>query len=46
MLSEARLPRGQWDSNASFLLGSLGALLVLFWEEKPLPYVGTLGPGD
>lgn len=24
MLSEARLPRGQWDSNASFLLGSLG----------------------
>lgn len=27
MLGEARLPRGQWDLNGSFVLGSLGAVL-------------------
>lgn len=42
VLGEARLPRGQWDSNGNFFLGSLG----LFLKEQPLPDLGALGSGN
>lgn len=43
MLGEARLPRGQWDSNSSFFLGSLGAVL----ERTTVARLGrALGSGN